>query len=116
MVALDSGSGACCSGCKSLSDYEVVSSMSDGQTSTACSAWRSDKQQCSCSVLTSSLKHLLICGLMRCAERMVMICPVLEMEFEIALKVSPVSQPREPNVVSGGIAPSRRLWHVAHIG
>ena len=85
MVALDSGSGVCCSGYKSLSDSEVVSSMSDGQTSTACSAWRSYKQQCSCLVLTRSLKHLLICGLVRCAERMVMIYPVLEMEFEMAL-------------------------------
>ena len=36
------------------------------------------------------------------------VCPVFEMEFVMALKVSPVSHSREPNVVKGGMAPSRR--------
>ena len=48
---------------------------------------------------------MLICGLVRCAERMVMIYPVLEMEFDMALRVSPVSHPREPKIVSGSMAP-----------
>ena len=63
-----------------------------------------------------SLKHLLICGLVRCAESMLMTCLVFEMEFEMALYVSPVSQPRVPNVVSGGMAPSKRFRHMPQRG
>ena len=50
------------------------------------------------------------------AESMLMMCPVFEMEFEMALNVSPSSQPRVPKRASGGMAPSRRLWHVEQIG
>ena len=41
---------------------------------------------------------------------------VLEMEFAMALWVSPVSHPLDPKVGRGGMAPSSRLWQVLHIG
>ena len=42
--------------------------------------------------------------------------PVLAMELEMALYVSPVSHLLVPKVVKGGIAPSSRLSHVLQVG
>ncbi len=42
--------------------------------------------------------------------------PVLEMELEMALYVSPVSHCWVPKVISGGIAPSSRLWQILQQG
>ncbi len=85
-----------------VSDSDVESSMSEGQTSMSYKACRSVEQQCSWLELTTPLKHLLICGLVRCEVRMVIMCPVFAMEFVMALRVSPVSHSREPKVVRGG--------------
>ena len=45
VVFLDSTIGVGCVGCEPVSDSEVESSISDGQTSTECSACSNDKQQ-----------------------------------------------------------------------
>ena len=99
-----------------VSDSDVESSMSEGQTSTLCNACKREIQQCSWLELTTSLKHLLICGLVRWEDSTVMTWPVLEIEFAMALNVSPVSHSLEPNVVKGGMAPSRRLRQDLHVG
>ena len=72
VVLLDSTTGVGCVGTELVSDSEVESSMSDGQTSTECKACASDEQQYSWSELTRSLKHLLIYGLVTCAESILM--------------------------------------------
>ena len=45
VVSLDSMIGVGCVGSELVSDSEVESLMSDGQTSTECNACRRDKQQ-----------------------------------------------------------------------
>ena len=91
-----------------VSDSDVESSMSEGQTSMLYKACKRVEQQCSWVELTTPLKHLMICWLVRCEERIVMMWPVFAMEFVMALRVSPVSHSREPKVVREGMAPSRR--------
>ena len=57
---VSSAIGVGCVGTVLVSDSEVESSMSEGQTSTLCSACKREMQQCSWSELTKSLKHLMI--------------------------------------------------------
>ena len=47
---------------------------------------------------------------------MVKMWPVLDIELEMALYVSPVSHPCDPKVTRGGMAPSRRLRQVLQKG
>ena len=47
---------------------------------------------------------------------MVKMWPVLEMELEMALYVSPVSHSFVPKVTRGGIGPSSRLRQVLQVG
>ena len=82
---VSSAMGVGCVGTVLVSDSDVESSMSEGQTSTLCNACRREIQQCSWLELTRSLKHLLICGLVRWEDSTVMTWPVLEIEFAMAL-------------------------------